>query len=485
MLLQIDHVSKRFGATQALQDVSLSVAGGRILALIGENGAGKSTLIKILAGVHTPDEGAIYLDAVPLRVKTPAEAIAAGVVLIPQELRVVPQLTVAENMLLGHLPERRILGLVPMLDRAAMRSRARSILNDLGIPLDIDACAGMLSFAERQLVVIGRALGHQTRVLILDEPTASLERREVDRLFAVLRRLCSQDVAVIYISHRLEEIAALADACIVLRDGRVTAEIAEPPFDRALLVQAMTGRALHISDGPARQAGATRLDLKIAGERLVCRAGEVVGIGGLLGSGAPRLLRRIFGVRHAAFVVSGGGCAQTVPAAIAAGTGFVPGERSQALVQTLSVRDNIVLPHLKAFTHAFGRSEARIDAAVAKLMQFFDIRPRDPDLPIGLLSGGNQQKVAFAKWLTGKLDLLLLDEPTTGIDIAAKALIHRHIAEFAAQGGAVLLSSSDLPELLELSDGVVALRQGGIVGRMRRDEEFGEANLRELLGAEA
>jgi ABC-type sugar transport system ATPase subunit len=485
MLLEIDRLSKRFGATQALDEVSLSVEGGRIRALIGENGAGKSTLIKMLCGIHAPDAGTIRLDGRRLRFKSPAHAIAAGVVLIPQELRVVPALSVAENMLLGQLPERRLLGVLPMLDRPAMRAKAEAIRADLGLAFDIDACAGELSFAERQLVVIGRALGHRTRVLILDEPTASLERREVERLFAVLRRLCAQGVAIIYISHRLEEVAALADSCTVLRDGRVVAQIPAPPFDMARLTQAMTGRELHAVSSNARKPGEARLDLRIAGGDIVCRAGEVVGISGLLGSGSTHLLRRIFGVRSSPTAVEGHGHADTVPHAIASGAGFVPGERASALVMALSVRDNIVLPHLDAFTHAFGRSEGQIDAAVARLMELLSIRPCNPHLPVGHLSGGNQQKVAFARWLTGRLDLLLLDEPTNGVDIAAKAVIHGHIADFVAQGGAVILSSSDIPELLELSDAVVALRQGKVVGQMRREGDYGEARLRGLLAAEA
>jgi ribose transport system ATP-binding protein len=485
MQLQIDHLSKRFGATQALSEVSLSVAGACIHALIGENGAGKSTLIKILCGIYPADAGDIRLDGQPLRFKGPAEAIAAGVVLIPQELRIVPRLSVAENMLLGQLPERRVLGVVPMQDRAAMRTKARAILDDLNLALDIEARAGDLSFAERQLIVIGRALGHRTRVLILDEPTAALERREVERLFAVLRRLCVQGVAVIYISHRLEEISALADSCTVLRDGRVITQITAPPFDRAALMQAMTGRGFQPVPGRARTPAGPRVNLRLAGGHLVCRAGEVVGIGGLIGSGATQLLRRIFGVRSEPFAVEGDGCAETVQGAIAGGAGFVPSERASALVMSLSVRDNIVLPHLNAFTHALGRSETRIDAAVTRLMGLLDIRPRNPHLPVRQLSGGNQQKVAFAKWLTGRLNLLLLDEPTNGIDVAAKALIHCQIADFAAGGGAVLLSSSDIPELLELSDAVTALRHGRVAGRMQRGEDYGETRLRDFLGAGA
>ena len=225
MTLRVRELSKRFGATQALDRVSLHVEAGEVLALLGENGAGKSTLIKILAGIYSPDEGQVLLDGKTMRFAGPAASLAAGIVVIPQELRVVPALSVAENVLLGQLPVRRHAGILPAIDRAVMRRRAAALLADIGVDLDVDAPVGALAFAERQLVVIARALGHRARVLVLDEPTAALEASEVQRLFDVVRRLRDQAVAVIYISHRLAEIAELADRCIVLRDGRIAAHI--------------------------------------------------------------------------------------------------------------------------------------------------------------------------------------------------------------------------------------------------------------------
>jgi ABC-type sugar transport system ATPase subunit len=493
MTLSVRDLSKRFGATQALAGVTLNVDVGEVLALLGENGAGKSTLIKILGGIYSPDEGEVLLDGKAMHFAGPAASLAAGIVVIPQELQVVPALSVAENVLLGQLPVRRHAGILPVVDRAAMRLRAAALLADIGIDLDVDAPVGTLAFAERQLVVIARALGHRARVLVLDEPTAALEAPEVQRLFDVVRRLRDQSVAVIYISHRLAEISELADRCIVLRDGRIAAHIKAPPFLPRVLGEAMSGSvALPVPDGTRAQAGALRLSIQVEDAQLDCRKGEVVGLGGLLGSGAKELLRRVFGAAN-----SGRSHGPGAAKAIASGIGFVPGERSAALVMTMSVRDNIVLPHLDAFRTAFGRDDRKIDTAVAGLMTLLDIRPRNARLPVGTLSGGNQQKVAFAKWLVGRIDVLLLDEPTHGIDIAAKALIHRHMASFVDGGGTCLLSSSDTAELLALSDDIVVLRRGRVAGRMSRGEGFSEGigkgdgegfseqRLRDLLGAGA
>ena len=482
MYLEIKNITKQFSRSKALDNVSLSVSGGHILALLGENGAGKSTLIKILSGIHKPDAGQVLINSQPVSFQTPAQAMDAGVVLVPQELRVVPQLTVAENILLGQLPVRKLAGLLPSLDRPAMNARAQEILNQLGIQLDPVQTAGDLDFASRQLIVIARALSRHAKILILDEPTASLERQEVERLFSVVKRLKAQGVAIIYISHRLEEIEQLADACLILRDGKTAAFIETPPFPHDVLVKAMTGRELQSVDKNPRTPGQEKASIDIQGQKITGRASNVIGLSGLLGSGTTTLLHKIFGSQDRSNTAMS---AKSTRASIAQGIGLVPGERARALIMPMSVRDNIVLPHLSAFTHRFGRDEARIDTIVNTLMETFDIRPRDPYMPVGQLSGGNQQKVAFAKWMTGHLELLLLDEPTNGIDIAAKTLIHQYIDRFACGGGAVFLSSTDLPELLSLSDEVVAMRHGQCVGRMHRaaqSDDFGEQKLRALLG---
>lgn len=472
--LQIEGVSKRFGATQALDRVSVAVEGGQVLALLGENGAGKSTLIKMLAGIHQPDAGRILLDGQPVVLRTPQQALRAGIVLVPQELRVVPTLSVAQNVLLDQLPVRRLAGIVPRLDQMALHARLRQLLDETCIELDPRARAGALSFAERQLIVIARALAHRPRVLILDEPTASLEKREVDRLFAVVRRLREQGVAIIYISHRLEEIPQLADRCVVMRDGKVVAQLDGPEFPAPVLVRAMTGRPLLALVRQAQVPGAQQTELTLGEQRMTLHHGEVLGLAGLLGSGTTQWLRSLFGADGA----HPGG----VRRAVAQGRAFVPAERAKALVMNMSIRDNIVLPHLARYSRGWRRDERAIDAVVAQMVQRLDIRPPDPRLAVGRLSGGNQQKVAFAKWLTSELSLLLLDEPTNGIDIAAKVLLHERILEYTRAGGSVVLSSTDLQELLELSHSVVVLRRGRVAGAMQRGSEYGEGRLRQLLG---
>ena len=475
--LDVTHLSKAFGATQALAEVSFSLQGGNVLALLGENGAGKSTLIKILCGVHQADSGEVRLNGQPVRFQSPQQAIEAGVIQVPQELRVVPALSVAHNVMLGQLPTRRLAGVLPMLDHERMRARPQAVLAELAIDLDPSAPAGSLGFAERQLVVIARALAHDARVLILDEPTASLEKRETDRLFEVIRRSRAKGLAIIYISHKLEEIPLIADQCMVMRDGRLTKYLAQPPFPADSLVQAMTGHPWKSQSTEPVALQGLRETFHVSGESVPLHHGQVMGLGGLLGSGASAVLHKWFGSHTGQSDTSA-----AVRQSIAKGRGLVPAERARALVPALSVRDNIVLPHLQRFERIAGRDERAIDTAVVRMIELLDIRPRSPAAIVRTLSGGNQQKVAFAKWLIGELEVLLLDEPTNGIDIAAKARLHDSIRAFAAGGGSVVLSSSDLTELLDLSHHITVLRRGEIVDTMKRDGEYGEPKLRRLLG---
>lgn len=486
MSLDIQNISKSFGQTKVLKGVSLQVKRGEVLALLGENGAGKSTLIKIISGIHKHDSGTIKLDGKELNFSTPAQAMSEGVVLIPQELRVIPKLTVAENVMLGQISTKKVAGLLPVVDHAQMHKTVQELLSELGIPLDPAAKAEDLDFASRQLIVIARALSRQAKVLILDEPTASLESQEVERLFKVIKQLRNQGVAIIYISHRLEEIEELANTCVVLRDGIVAATLDAPPYVHEDLYRAMTGKELQEVEMAARTPEEIRTAVTIEcpkkATEITCRKKQIVGLSGLLGSGTTALLHRIFGSeKNTPQAMS----QNSVRQAITNGIGFVPGERARGLVMSMSIRDNIILPHIDQFTTLFGRDEKRIDEVVNTLMEEFDIRPRDASVPVGQLSGGNQQKVIFAKWMTGYLDLLLLDEPTNGIDIAAKHLIHRYIDQFTLKGGSVFLSSTDLTELLNLSDQIVVMRQGSYVGSMDKqgeDSQFGEQKLRSLLG---
>jgi ABC-type sugar transport system ATPase subunit len=475
--LEVEELSKAFGATKAMSGVSFRLQGGQVLALLGENGAGKSTLIKILCGVHQADSGLIRLDGQTARFASPQHAIRAGIVQVPQELRVVPSLSVAHNIMLGQLPTRKIAGLLPALDRSRMLDRTRSVLGELDIDIDPATPAGQLGFAERQLIVIARALAHDAKILILDEPTASLEKRETQRLFEVIKRSRSKGLAIIYISHKLEEIPLIADQCMVMRDGRVTRFIANPPFPTASLVEAMTGQAWTEHQAELIVSENLRETFEISDASVQLHRGQVLGLGGLLGSGASTVLHRLFGAQSDRAGASG-----SVRRAIASGRGLVPAERARSLVASLSVRDNIVLPHLHRYASPLVRNERSINEAVGRMMDLLDIRPRSPSALVRTLSGGNQQKVAFAKWLVGELEVLLLDEPTNGIDIAAKARLHASVRDFIAAGGSVVLSSSDLKELLELSHEIVVLRQGQVIDRMRRDAQYGESKLRQLLG---
>jgi ABC-type sugar transport system ATPase subunit len=470
-------VSKRFGATTALDDVEFAVGSGEIHALVGENGAGKSTLVRILGGALRPDQGRVTIGGRECRLASPHDAIASGVSTIPQELHLVAALSVAENLALGDPPLRRLFGGLAIIDRARMREEARAQLGAFDFAPDPDRPVRDLGFAEQQIVAIAKALRRRCRVLILDEPTAALESREITRLFGVLRRLKEQGTGIVYVSHRLEEIVALADRCTVLRDGRVAAVVHRGAFNSADLVAAMTGRAAEQHTIAATTPGEVLLeDAEPRADAVLLRAGEVMGLAGLLGSGTAAVLQRFFGLAPTASALRVKGAPrrlQNPRAAIEAGIGLVPPSRRLGLVMNQTVADNILLASLGR--HGKGLSGRRVGRRlVAELMELLDIRPRRPDLKVSALSGGNQQKVILAKWLARRVDVLLLDEPTQGIDIAAKAQVHRLLRDFASSGGGVLLSSSDLSELAHVCDAVLALRHGGIVARIGRADRLDE-----------
>jgi ribose transport system ATP-binding protein len=477
-------IGKQFGATVALDGVDFDVAFGEIHAIVGENGAGKSTLIRILGGVHRPDHGQIFVDGRLCHFASPHDAIAVGIVTIPQELRLVPALSVAENIALGDLPVRR-LGPLAVVDRARMRKEARAVLGQLDFDPDPDRPVASLSFAERQLVAIAKALRRQCRIFILDEPTAALEKREIERLFAVLARMRGQGTAIIYISHRLDEVVAIADRCTVLRDGRVAAVSRRGAFSVHDLVTAMTGRAADEIVAAAVAAGEVLLAAEPDGDhRVRVRAREAIGLAGLLGSGTDRMLRRLFGVAGSTQVEIRDATRRlrSPVDAIAAGIGMVPGERRLGLVMNQSVRDNILLPNLAALSRGLWLDRRTGDRIVGEVFELLDIRPRRPQLAARALSGGNQQKVILAKWLARRVGVLLLEEPTQGIDVAAKAQIHALIRDFVARGGGALINSSDLGELARLCDSVLAVRQGRIEASLDRAQGLDEPKLRAAIG---
>jgi ABC-type sugar transport system ATPase subunit len=481
----LEGVNKHFGATLALDGVDFDVRLGEIHAIVGENGAGKSTLIRILSGVHRPDRGTLRVAGRECHFSSPRDAIAAGVVTIPQELRLVPALSIAENVVLGDLPVRRF-GPLALIDRERMRTGARAVLAELDFHPDPDRRVASLGFAERQLVAIAKALRRQCRIFILDEPTASLEKHEIERLFSVLAGMRARGTAIVYISHRLDEVVAIADRCTVLRDGRVAARSRRGEFSMHDLVTAMTGSAAQEDAPSARSLGGLLLTAQPDGAcDLRVHSGEMIGLAGLLGSGSEHILRRMFGAaREPALIVTRNGTRRlTTPSqAMAAGIGMVPPERALGLVMNQSVRDNILLPNLDVLARYGRLDHAAGDRIVARLMELVDIRPRRPQLKASALSGGNQQKVILAKWLARRIDVLLLAEPTHGIDVAAKAQIHALIAKFVGDGGGAIVDSSDLAELARLCDCVLAVRHGRIIAALDRAHGLDEAKLRVAIG---
>jgi ABC-type sugar transport system ATPase subunit len=485
--IRVTALSKQFGATRALDHVDFALDFGEVHALVGENGAGKSTLIRILGGIHRADNGSIEIAGEPRVFASPRDAISAGIVTIPQELRMVPALSIAENISLGSLPMTKRFGILPSVDRKRMREEARHYLDQLNFAADLDQPVQSLSFAERQLVAIAKALRLKCRIFILDEPTAALEDREIERLFGVLEQMKKRGTAIIYISHRLDEIHDLADRCTVLRDGKLVSMRARGSFTVADLISDMTGKMAHEHLDEPLAPGQTLIEeIAERADRMAVRAGETIGLAGLLGSGSDRIVRRLFGVgddRAQIRLADGRDVKLSKPSdAISAEIGFVPGERALGLVMNLSVHDNILLPSVRRDNSPFWIDRGKGDVFVRGLMEILDIRPRRPELPAGSLSGGNQQKVILAKWIARQVQVLLLDEPTHGIDIAAKMQVHALIRKFTRDGGGVIASSSDLSELARICDSVLTIRDRAITARIERKHGKGgnldEAHLR-------
>lgn len=462
-ILQLSGIRKRFGATVALDGVELDVAPGEVHALVGENGAGKSTLMKILSGALDPDAGTMRLDGAAYAPAGPLPARRAGVVMVHQELAIAPHLSVAENIVLGAEPGRG--GLV---SPAGSRRIAGAALTELGRPdIPLHVPAGTLSLAEQQLVEIARALALGCRVLVLDEPTSSLTRADTEKLFALVRRLRAQGRSVIYISHFLEEVAALSDRYTVLRDGRTVAAgcTADTGMDR--IAELMVGRQVdELYVHHARLTGEVVLEIdhlagvvKPAAASLQLHRGEVLGLAGLVGAGRSELLRAIFGLDE----VRAGSVRVGVHAGPASplrrwrqGLGLLSEDRkNEGLALNLSVEHNLTLPRLARFIRPAALA-AETRTWVAKL----GVRCAGPGQAVGLLSGGNQQKVAFGRLLRNGADVLLLDEPTRGVDIGAKQNIYRLIDELAGSGRAVLMVSSYLPELLGTCDRIAVMCRG-------------------------
>ncbi len=479
-MVRLVGVGKQYGGVTALAELSLELHAGEALALVGENGAGKSTLVNLLAGATAPSHGTIEMDGRTFAALTPDQARAHGIRVVHQELMVVDRLTVAENVFLGQEPRR--LGLLPA--RATMRRRASELLAALGVPLDPDARVGTLSVGQKQAVEIAKGLAFDAKLFVLDEPTAPLTPAEVARLYRVVRELKARGVALLYISHRLQEVFDLCERVVVLRDGREVFRGAVAGLTRRELVRHMVGRELAGGDEeapphhPQRTIGARRLEVTglSAGPRLRdltfhVRAGEVVGLAGLVGAGRTEALRALFGAdRRTAGTIrmDGRTIAPRSPSeAIAAGLALVPEDRkAQGVILARPVAENFALVVLRKLAWLGVLDRRRMQRVVEALVAKLRVKAPTLAAPVGSLSGGNQQKVVLGRWLAGRFPVLLLDEPTRGIDVGARHEIWQVLRDLSRDGIAQLIVSSSLPELLALCDRLYVLRDGRLVGEL-------------------
>ncbi|MBB5752773.1 sugar ABC transporter ATP-binding protein [Prosthecomicrobium pneumaticum] len=478
-ILALSDIAKSFGGVQALKGVSFDVRPGEVHALLGENGAGKSTLIKVIAGIHRPDAGEMRVAGDRVHFASPRDAAAAGVAVVHQELLLFPDLTVAENIFLGHAPRTRL----GTIDWGRMRAEARRLLDELDSPdLDVDRRIGSLSVANRQRVEIAKALSQNARVLVMDEPTAALSDADARRLLDVVRRLRDRGVAIVYVSHRMAEIFALSNRVTVLRDGAYVGTRDTAAITEAGLVEMMVGRSIDQlfpkTDVPI---GAPVLEVRGLSYRDVVtdisftlHAGEILGIAGLVGSGRTETALTIFGITPATageILLDGKPVAITSPGqARDLGIAYVPEDRGQqGLVRPQTIRENLSLAILGRIARGGFIDTAREKSLAHDLFARFGVRARGIEQRVRQLSGGNQQKVVLAKWVATEPRVLIMDEPTRGIDVGAKAEIHALMSRLAGQGLAILMISSELPEVLGMSDRVLVMSGGRIVARFDRD----------------
>ncbi|RZS91063.1 monosaccharide ABC transporter ATP-binding protein (CUT2 family) [Motilibacter rhizosphaerae] len=477
-MLSLEGVTKSYGAVAALRGVDLDLYPGEAHALVGENGAGKSTLVKILAGVHEPDGGSFRIAGQPVRLASPAAARDAGIAVIYQEPTLFPDLSVAENIFMGRQP----LAGLRRIDKARMREESRALFARLGVPLDPDRPARGLSIADQQLVEIAKAMSLDARVLVMDEPTAALSGVEVERLFAVARSLRDSGAAVLFISHRFDEVFSLCQRITVMRDGAWVSSDATSELTVEAVVRRMVGRDVstlfpkqdtEVRDTVLEVRGLTRRGV-FEDVSFDVRGGEIVALAGLVGAGRSEVVRAVFGVdRYDDGEVRVGG--QPLPganpgAAMAAGLALVPEDRrQQGLVMELSVERNMTLTRRWGLSRAgllTGGAERRTAADWAKRLQ---VKTSALTAPVSTLSGGNQQKVVLAKWLSTDPKVLIVDEPTRGIDVGTKAEVHRLLSQLAGEGMAVVMVSSELPEVLGMADRVLVMHEGRLVDEIQRD----------------
>jgi len=478
-VIEANNIVKRFGGALAVDNVSVKVHPGEIHAVVGENGAGKSTLMRVMAGIHEQDSGNVIVEGSVLETGA-KNAINAGISLVHQELSLVPEMTVAENIALGAFPTTA--GFTKQKD---LKQIAADALQEIGVSVDLDERISRLSVALRQFVEIARAVARKPKVLILDEPTATLTPAETDYLLEMLQRLAKGGMAIVYISHRIPEVFRICNSVTILRDGQLVANSSIDDTTPDAVVDQMVGRELKADLKSHRTASPGELVLSAKGIKapgvngidLEVRAGEIVGLGGLVGAGRTELVRAIIGADDRAagtvsMTVGGKTAALTsYQSSVRAGVGYVPEERrTDGLALGMTVAENINLPNRKELSTAGFQLRGKIASFAKELSEKVNLRPPEIKREAGQYSGGNQQKIVIAKWLGRKPALMVLDEPTRGVDVGAKAEIHRLVKELADNGTAVLVVSSDLPELLELSDVIHVVRDGQIMGTLAQSE---------------
>ncbi|MBI3855426.1 MAG: sugar ABC transporter ATP-binding protein [Planctomycetes bacterium] len=491
-LLAVSGVTKAFAGVQALKGVSFDLQPGEVHALVGENGAGKSTLIKVVTGAHRPDEGTIEIDGRLLDPNSPLLSRSLGIAAIYQQPALFPDLTVAENLAMGFESG----SAWRLIDWRGRRARAKELLDRIGARIDPDALVSSLTMPEQQMVEIAKSLGGKARVLIMDEPTASLPEHEVANLFRVVRELKSQGVGIVYISHRLDELYALADRVTVLRDGQTVATRPMKEVDRPELIRLMVGREIS-AIFPKRDVtpGDVVLETRglgcrasgVRGVTLSIRAGEILGLAGLVGAGRTELARVLFGLTPATegeILIRGRAADIGTPAdAVALGIAYVPEDRRRhGVILEMPVAQNATLAVLSRLSKGGFLDFAREREIAASYVEKLAVKTPSIDTPAGHLSGGNQQKVALSRWLATEPKLIILDEPTQGIDVGAKAEIHRLMVDLAQRGLAVLMISSELPEVLGMSDRIAVLRGGAVAGVLSRADATQEKVMALALG---
>lgn len=478
--LELENISKTFPGVKALNKVKFNIFPGEVHSLVGENGAGKSTLIKVMSGAHQPDEGGIIkIEGVPVKITNPIDAIKKGISVIYQDFSLFGNLTVAENIVINQIIEKNKI----LMNWKEINKKAEEALKVVGIDIDVNEIVDNLSVAKKQMVAIAGAIAHNARMIIMDEPTSALSRNEVENLYKIIDMLKAENIAVMFVSHKMDELFRVSDRFTIFRDGQYVDTVNSKEIDRKMLISKMVGRDvdivnyanLDIKEEPILEIRNLSKKGNYRNINLKLNKGEVLGITGLVGAGRSELVQSIFGILKpdsGEIILEGKSMTSNTPwGALERGIGYIPESRqTQGLILEKKICDNITLPLLKKFTNKFGIiNKGKQNIMVHELMNKLDVRPRDDKLLANQLSGGNQQKVVIAKWIASNPNVLIVDEPTNGVDIGAKSDIHRILRELAENGTAIIVISSELPEILSISDRILVMRKGQISGEFKNE----------------